>query len=138
MGPNPKEQLIRDAVDAYNRGDVEWILENTAPEFELVAPVSAITGRSYRGARGLRQWMRDLRRLFEEWDVELHEVEERHTGEVFARGTIELTYREGGERLESDVWYTARFDAEGRLCSWISSVDGPALRGESPPARRQA
>jgi hypothetical protein len=130
MGAGTRAELVRDAVDAFNRGDVEWIERNATEDFEMVAPISAITGRSYRGRTGLREWMRDIDEIFEERGVKLDEVSEQRNGDVFARGRINLQLRGQGTGGETQVWYAASFGADDRICRWVSSVEGPAKRGD--------
>ena len=43
----------RETVDAYRAGDLEWLLERTDPEIEIVQPPEIPGGRSYRGLEGL-------------------------------------------------------------------------------------
>ena len=129
MAAGTRAELVKNAVDAFNRGDLDWIEENATDDFEMVAPISAITGHSYRGRDGLRQWMHDIDELFEERGVELDEVSEQRNGDVFARGRINLQLRKQAAGGETEVWYAASFAADDRICRWVSSVEGPTLRG---------
>src|SRR4051794_19167696 len=60
----------REAADAYRTGDLEWLLEHTHPEIEIVQPPEFPDGRSYRGLDGLIDAILDWPREWEDFQVE--------------------------------------------------------------------
>jgi ketosteroid isomerase-like protein len=69
-----REVVLR-LIDAVNRGDVEAIKAETAADFEL-HPLVSVWQRAYHGHTGIEEWQRDLAELWEEFIIELDEVEE--------------------------------------------------------------
>lgn len=73
IDPDLPEWLLarqRETVDAYRTGDLEWILEHTHPEIEIVQPPEFPDGRSYRGLEGLIDALLDWPREWEHFQVE--------------------------------------------------------------------
>ena len=61
-------ELTRRATDAYNRRDVEAMLEQLDPEVEWHSALSILlSGKRtvYRGHRGVREWFRELDQVVE-------------------------------------------------------------------------
>lgn len=64
--PDENIELARAAIDAFNRGDLEWLLERIDNDFELDwtrsrGPLAAI----YRGPEGLTEFLREQWETFE-------------------------------------------------------------------------
>ena len=55
---------MRAAIDAYNRRDIVELRELMTDDVELRPPVSALTGRAYRGHDGIEEWLRDVDESF--------------------------------------------------------------------------
>jgi ketosteroid isomerase-like protein len=65
-------ELVRQAYDAWNRGDLEWQLDHITPDFEFqTAQLFPDTERVYRGREGYRQFWNTFR---EPWETVLIEV----------------------------------------------------------------
>lgn len=69
-------ELVTQAFDAWNRGDLEWLVANADPEVEIKALTSALRGEPYRGADGVRQWFADSYEAFEVVELRLDELRE--------------------------------------------------------------
>jgi ketosteroid isomerase-like protein len=65
-----------------------------------VTVVSQPSGRGLRGYGGLRRLMGDLRRSFDDWELEVDELLETHKGGRLVVGRIHLR---GGRRTGEDV-----------------------------------
>jgi len=68
--------LVRSAIDAYNRRDLDELRVLMTEDVELRPPVSALTGRAYVGHSGLGEWLRDVGAkvlVLSEFIVEGHE-----------------------------------------------------------------
>ena len=55
---------MRAAINAYNRRDIAELRELMTDDVELRPPVSALTGRAYRGHDGIEEWLRDVDESF--------------------------------------------------------------------------
>jgi ketosteroid isomerase-like protein len=99
---------FKHALAAYNRGDVEPMVEVSDPEIEWY-PLSAEVegGVSFRGHAGLRQWFANLHATFEEFEASIDEI--RDLGEVvLAHGHAHLRIRSGAI-LNTEAGYLGRF-----------------------------
>ena len=75
--PSENVQLLREFFDAWNRGDLEWILEHLSPDWEYrtaqlfpgIDPVS-------RGKEGFTKFWNTLRDPWESISMELEHVED--------------------------------------------------------------
>jgi ketosteroid isomerase-like protein len=56
--------LVQAAIDAYNVRDLERLRGLMTEDVELRPPVSALTGRAYRGHSGIEEWLRDVDESF--------------------------------------------------------------------------
>jgi ketosteroid isomerase-like protein len=88
-----KTDLARQAFDAFNRRDVEEILQLMDPAIEFSAPTAEVanSGEPYRGHEGIRKYFADVERVWEELDVmpaEYREVGDHVLafGRVYGRG----------------------------------------------------
>ena len=69
-------EAIRRGIDAYNRGDVEGMLETTSEDVVLVPMRALLEGGEYRGHDGLRRFMADMDEDWVEREVEVEEIRE--------------------------------------------------------------
>ena len=58
--PSRNVELVRESIEAANRGDLEWLIEHAAPDVELHARGVAGEPVVYRGAAGAREYFRDM------------------------------------------------------------------------------
>ena len=99
---------FKHALSAYNRGDVEPMVEVSDPEIEW-HPLSAEVegGLSFRGHEGLRQWFANLHATFEEFEASIDEL--RDLGDVvLGLGHAHLRFR-SGVILDTEAGYLSRF-----------------------------
>ena len=104
MSQDNVEQTKR-AADAYNRRDVEALLEELDPEVEWHSALSVLlSGRAtvYRGHGGVRDWFRELDEVVAEVHVEYTNI--RDLGDrVIAIGHIRTRGRGSGVVTESPI-----------------------------------
>jgi ketosteroid isomerase-like protein len=113
--------LVRRALEAFRRGDMEEMLSYMDPEGEFhSAIVGGAEGNVYRGHEGYRRWYADSFESFEELSNEWSEF--RDLGDrVLAFGHVQARGRESGVELDSPMgWvFTVRrgklMKAEGFL-----------------------
>ena len=98
-------EIVQRGFDAYNRRDVEAMLEDLDPEIEWHPAISApLEGEAtvYRGHEGVRMWVRDLDDVFAEIHAEYSEV--RDLGErIVAIGQIRMRGTGSGAETESPL-----------------------------------
>jgi ketosteroid isomerase-like protein len=95
--------LVRRALEAFARGDVEEMLSFMHPEGELhSAIVGGAEGNVYRGHEGFRRWYADSFESFEELRNEWTEF--RDLGDrVLAFGRVHARGRESGVEINSPM-----------------------------------
>lgn len=79
MSPTNTE-LTRQAYDAMNRRDVEWLVERVHPDIEMHMFGVAGVPVTYRGADGIREYFRDMDDLwesFESFPDDIHDLGDR-------------------------------------------------------------
>jgi ketosteroid isomerase-like protein len=108
--------LVEAVIDAYNRRDVPRLSELMSEDVDLRPPVSVLTGRAYRGHRGIAEWLRDVDESFSVAQIvplELRDLGDR----VLALTRFDV---EGhGSRLPLGSELGLILDiADGRLTSW--------------------
>jgi hypothetical protein len=112
------EQRIREGFERWNAGehtiDPRWM----AADIEIHTAVGDLSGTVYRGAAGLKQWVDDMHDVFDEWQLELDEIEEFAPGRVLAVGSAHLRGRGSGLTVDQP-------------CAWLMDhVDGVLTRFE--------
>jgi len=70
------EQRIRSEFERWNSGDHSFDPDWTDPNVEIHTAVGELGGTVYRGFEGLRQWVDDMHEAFDEWRLDLRELEE--------------------------------------------------------------
>jgi ketosteroid isomerase-like protein len=114
-------EVVRQAVEAYERGELEEMLTFVDPDGELhSAIVGGAEGSVYRGHDGFRRWHADFLETFEEVRNEWSEF--RDLGDlVLVFGRVKAQGRGSGVQLDSSMtWvFTVRYGkvvkAEGFL-----------------------
>jgi ketosteroid isomerase-like protein len=63
-------EFVQDIIDAYRRGDLEWLLEHTDPEVEIVQVPEIPDARTYSGLDGTVDALLDWPRQWEDFRIE--------------------------------------------------------------------
>jgi ketosteroid isomerase-like protein len=117
------EQRIRDAFATWNRGEHTFDPRWTDPDVEIHSAAANLSGTVYRGREGLERWVSDMEEAFDEWQLELHELDEVAPGRVLGIGAIHLRGRGSGATVDQP-------------CAWLlDHVDGVLTRFEPFPNR---
>jgi ketosteroid isomerase-like protein len=112
------EQRLRDGFARWNAGDHSFDPEWTAEDVEIHSAVADFAGTVYRGQEGVRQWVEDMREVFDEWQLRLDDLEEFSPGRVIGVGTVHLRGRGSGVSVDQP-------------CAWLfDHVDGVLTRFE--------
>jgi ketosteroid isomerase-like protein len=72
---DPRETGIREAFEAFNRGDVETVLEILHPDVEVYNSPEVGEEGSYRGHDGYLAWLRVWLEAWDEFRIDIDEVE---------------------------------------------------------------
>jgi uncharacterized protein len=104
-------EVVRRTADAYNRGDIDAVLEDVDPEIEWRPLLPGLLGGKatvYRGHEGVREVIRELDEAFTELEGEQSEV--RDLGEqVIAIGHFRGRGRESGAKTETAIVWLVEF-----------------------------
>jgi ketosteroid isomerase-like protein len=109
-------EMFRRGADAYNRRDVEALLNTVDPEVEWHPLLQVLLGGEatvYRGHEGVRELLLDFDEAFAELQADLTEV--RDLGErVLAIGRLRGRGKESGVETESEIVWLVEFkDGKG-------------------------
>lgn len=116
MAATLSEQL-RAGYEAWNRDDIEAWLELLHPDARLDAPgVFPGFEREYKGHEGLRRFWRQLRDPWEEFAIEVEDVDEEPNGVVVA---IRFRAKGAGSGVDVDMPFGHAFRIEGELVTEI-------------------
>ena len=118
-------ELARRGVEAFNRGDVEALIEQADPELRLVPVRSLLEGGEYRGHEGIRQYIADMDEDWQQSEIVIDEIAEAADG-VLVVGTFTFVGRSGNEVSQQIAWHT-RF-RDGKLLSLVAYTDQESAR----------
>ena len=115
-------ELLRRAVDAFNRRDVDDFLAYTDPEIEFTPYERAVEGLGpYRGHEGVRAWWQNSFEAFPDLTAELHEVR-GHGDKTVARGRLFGTGAGSGAAFERMLWLAHKWH-DGKTVWWYAFED---------------
>jgi len=108
-------ERIRRAVDAFNRRDVDALLEWNHPDIVYQTAIASMEGEGgvYHGHEGAREWLRDLDDAVEDLHGELDELYDLGDGRYLGAGRFHG--RGKGSSAEFDVPIAWVYIAEGDL-----------------------
>jgi ketosteroid isomerase-like protein len=109
--------LVQAAIDAYNGRDLERLRDLMTADVELRPPVSALTGRAYRGHDGIEEWLGDVDESFASAQIvpfELLDLGAR----VLALTEFIVEGYESRLPLGSELGLVCDI-ADGRIASWL-------------------
>ena len=109
--------LVQAAIDAYNRRDLAQLRGLMTEDVELRPPVSALTGRAYRGHDGIEEWLHDVDESFA--SAEIIPLELRDLGaKVLALTEFVIEGYESRLPLGSELGLVCDI-SDGRIASWL-------------------
>jgi len=97
-------ELLHQAIDAFNRRDLDAYLALQDPDVEFTPYERALEGLGpYRGHEGVRTWWEESFAALPDLSAELYEV--RDLGDVtFSRGHLRGTGAGSGASFERTLW----------------------------------
>jgi ketosteroid isomerase-like protein len=99
--------LVLRVVDAVNRRDAEAIKAETSADFEL-HPLVSVWERDYLGHTGIEDWLRDLDHLWNEFTIEVDEVQAGVGEALVVVGRWRGTPKNGAAALQGPIAATVR------------------------------
>ena len=111
--------LIRDAYEAFNRGDVDAILDLLHPDIEWVPPPTSLEPQPLRGREAVREYLEPD--FFDSQTVEpLETIEEDNR--VLVAAHVRARGRGSGVELDETVYHVLTIE-EGRAVRFELHVD---------------
>ena len=115
-------ELIRDFYAAWDRGDIQFILDRCDPHVEIVQPSELPDATSYHGLEGVREAFEDWPRQWGEFEVELVRVVDADEHRTISVNRQRLGAR--GLGLEQEVVFLHTFkDGLATRVDMFFSVD---------------
>ena len=119
MSQGSNAEVVQAIFAAWNRDDIEAVLEHLDPEAELLPLRAQLEGTSYRGHDGARQMHSDLNADWENMQLGVDELREVGADRVVARSTLTSRGRASGVELEVPI-------------GWLIELrDGKVIRSQS-------
>jgi ketosteroid isomerase-like protein len=112
-------EIVERWAEAFNRGDMDAVLELIHPEIEIEDPER--TGRTWRGHDEYRAFIHEWLENFDSYRVELEELEEGPTG-TYVRGTQSGKGAGSGLEFALPINYVVRF-RDGMVVYFRLSTD---------------
>jgi ketosteroid isomerase-like protein len=98
-------ELVRRVNNAFNRGDFEAWLANADPDVRIR---SSFTGQEYHGLEGAREWWREVRGAFSDFQIEHEEL--RDVGDfVLVRAAIRGHGTDSSAPFDTTAWMVMEF-----------------------------
>ena len=136
MPPNDNVERYREALEAWNRRDLVWILEQAAPDLEFrTAQLFPGTEPVYRGREGMVEfWTTFIEEPWALFALDCESVEAVDEDRVLALLTFRGTERESGAEVSRAYAHLATF--RGGEVARIEAFDDwdEARRAASAPA----
>lgn len=102
--------MIESAYDAWNRHDVERLLELTHPEVDIAPLVIGVTSTGpWHGHDGVRRLVTDAHDRWERFEVRCDEVL-RYGERAVALVHVEVAVRAGGPTITGDIAHVIEFE----------------------------
>ena len=102
-------------IEAYNRREIEPLLETSDPEIEWYPFTAQVEGdEAYHGHEGLRQWWANIDAAFEDFEASVDEVRDLDDT-VVGLGRLRARFR-SGVNLDTEIGWVIRF--RGGLGVW--------------------
>jgi ketosteroid isomerase-like protein len=118
-------EAFKRGVDAYNRRDIDPLLEPSHPEAEWYPFTAQVEGDdAYHGHEGLRKWWANVDAAFEEFEASVEEVRDLDDA-VLALGHLRARFR-SGVTLDTEIGWLTRYR------------DGLAVWGRRLPSHAEA
>lgn len=72
--PGREIDIVRSGYDAFNRGDLDAVVELMGPDFEWLPPQGSLTAGTYHGPDAVRKEIASWTEPFEDFRWEIEEI----------------------------------------------------------------
>jgi ketosteroid isomerase-like protein len=107
-------ELVKRAMEAWNREDVDQLIPLSDPDVEFVSIFAGMEGRTYRGFDGLRRYFADMADTWSEFRRDIEEMIDAGDNRVVVFFHLRGTARVSGGPVDERVT-TVFHLREGRL-----------------------
>jgi ketosteroid isomerase-like protein len=99
-------ELVKDAMEALNRGDIDAYVSATDPDVEFKSMIAEAEGETFRGHEGARRWWETVRGAFDDatWEFLSATV----VGDDEAMVCVRISGVIGGVPVEQTMWMALR------------------------------
>jgi ketosteroid isomerase-like protein len=128
--PESNLEIVRAGLDAWNRRDVDAVLEVLHPEAELHPMRAVLEGNVYRGAEGFKTFAKDMREDWEEFQLEPERFEEMDDSRVLVLGRVHGRGRASGMDIEAAAAWVCEL-RDGRVTRVQAYANEEAAREDT-------
>jgi ketosteroid isomerase-like protein len=107
---NAFRDLYERSAVAFNEGDLEAAVDGLPEDFEWQAPAEDPDHDVQRGPAEIVAWFAEMRSLFEDWRMELRQVERLSEGAILVHHVITGKSRGAGVPVAVDTWEVWEFE----------------------------
>jgi ketosteroid isomerase-like protein len=126
-------RLVREGYEAWNRGDLDWLLEHISPDFEFhTAQLFPDTEAIYQGREGYKRFWETFHVPWENLSIEIERLEQVGENQVLA--LLRFIGR-GREGVEASIEYANLLTIEEGLntrvvgyAGWKQALEAVGLR----------
>jgi ketosteroid isomerase-like protein len=121
-------EVIREAFERWNRGDIEYWIRHAQPDVEVWSKYAALEqgGEPYRGHAGMREWRAEIDRNFELHEVLAEDVRDVD-GNVLVLGAVRFRGRASGTEMHHPFAWVCEMRDAALLRMFFYSSHGEAL-----------
>src|SRR5215211_764101 len=126
-------EVVRQAYEAWNRGDLRWMLDHVSPDFEFrTTHLFPDTEDVYRGREGLERFWNTFQGPWETLLIEVERIEPIGDARVLA---LFQFHGRGRDRLEMTLEYAHLFTIKNGMAAlivgfanWQEALEAVGLR----------
>ena len=94
-------ELAHSAIDAYNRGDIQAVLEQLDEQIEVYTAPGLVNAGTYNGHDGFLQWLAQWSEAWDEFRLELERID--FVGEHYEVVSVRQFGRGAGSGVEVEM-----------------------------------
>jgi ketosteroid isomerase-like protein len=125
--------VVRAFVAAITERDVEAALELCHPEIEFFPLMALLVARPYRGFAGIRRYFNDIYATWEEWRVDVEQLESAPDGRVVIVTSTHMRGRESRLPFAQRVAHLWEFKDEKLWRATLYQDPAEAMRATGLP-----
>jgi len=110
-------EFAQGIIEAYRQGDLEWVLEHTDPEIEIVQVPEIPDARTYTGHEGMIEALLDWPRQWEEFRIEPQRIFAPDPGNLIVRAIHGGRPHSMDIEVEAEIVFVFRL-RDGRVTRW--------------------